>query len=300
MSIQTFMFKYMATKGDKKRDANLVVPDNIIMERDINYLDNDDEYNLLDVYYEKDSERLQPTIVNIHGGGYIYGTKEVYMHYGTYLASLGFTVVNFNYHLAPKYKFPTQLTEINDVMLWIEKNCEEHYIDINNIFLVGDSAGAQMCSHYAAIYSNPDYEKLFPFKTPKSLKIRAIALNCGMYELDIDGGKTKDKQKLTQDIYKMYLDKTVDEKLLEQINVLGNINENYPPSFVMTSYYDFLRHNAEPMHHFLEKKGVDTECKCYGKEGQEYMGHVCHVNMNLKEAKKIDQDEVEFFKKYIK
>ncbi len=297
MSFQTFMFKYMAGKNDKKRDAKLVVPENIHLECDINYLNNNDKNNLLDVYYEKDTERLQPTIVSIHGGGYIYGSKEIYKHYCVYLASLGFTVVNFNYHLAPKAKFPSQLTEINAVMEWISEHAEKYYIDANNIFLVGDSAGAQMCSHYAAIFTNPEFEKLFPFETPKDLKVRGVALNCGMYQFSLKAGGDG-HEKFTQDIYKMYVGRD-DEEVKAQLDVLGHITENFPPAFVMTSHYDFLRGNAKPMHDFLTKKGITSEYQCYGKEGQEYMGHVCHVNMNLIEAKQINQDEVEFFKKFI-
>ncbi len=298
MSFQTFMFKHMAAKGDKKRDAKLVIPDNIQLEIDINYLNNNDTNNLLDIYYEKDTERLQPTIVNIHGGGYIYGSKEIYKHYCVYLSSLGYTVVNFNYHLAPKSKFPSQLKEINDVMEWIVDNAEEHFIDLNNIFLVGDSAGAQMCSHYAAIYSNPEFAKLFPFTVPKDIKIRAIALNCGMYRFSLDAGGTGN-EKFTQDLYKMYVGKK-DETTKKMLDVLGHITPDYPPSFVMTSYYDFLKGNAEPMYDFLKKKGIDTVFKCYGKEGQEYMEHVCHVNMNLEEAKRIGQEETDFFSTFIK
>ena len=104
--------------------------------------------------------------------------------------------------------------------------------------------------------------------------------------------------KMNKDIYKMYLGKDT-SGLTKQIDVLGHITKDYPPSYIMTSYYDFLRGNAEPMHQFLQKKGVDSVCKCYGKEGEEYMGHVCHVNMNLAEAKQINQDEVAFFEKYI-
>lgn len=298
MSFQTFMFKYMAAKGDKKRDSTLKVPDDIQLETNINYLGNNDKYNLLDVYFKKGTKEIQPTIVSIHGGGYIYGTKEIYKHYCVYLAGLGFTVVNFNYHLAPKAKFPSQLNEINQVMQWMVKNASQYNIDINNVFLVGDSAGAQMCSHYAAIFTNPEYEKLFPFSTPQEIKVRAIALNCGMYKFGLEAGG-KGNEKFTQDLYNMYVGRD-DDEVKKQLDVLGHITENFPPAYVMTSYYDFLKDNAEPMYNFLKDKGIDTEWKLYGAEGQEYMGHVCHVNMNLEEAKQINQDEVAFFKKYIK
>ena len=298
MSIQTFMFKHMAAKGDKKRDANLVVPEDIHIDRDINYLGNADKYNLLDVCYQRGTEGNQPTIVSIHGGGYIYGTKEIYKHYCVYLAGLGYTVVNFNYHLAPKAKFPSQLNEINQVMQWIAKNADDYHIDIENIFLVGDSAGAQMCSHYAAIFTNPEYEKLFSFTTPQELKVRAIGLNCGMYKFGLDAGG-KGNEKFTQDLYNMYVGRD-DDEVREQLDVLGHITPDFPPTYVMTSYYDFLRANAEPMYNFLKDKGIETTWKCYGKEGQEYMGHVCHVNMNLEEAKEINKDEVAFFEMFVK
>ena len=55
----------------------------------------------------------------------------------------------------------------------------------------------------------------------------------------------------------------------------------------MTAYYDFLKEKAEPMYEFLKSKGVDAEWKCYGSEETKYMQHVCHVNMNLEEAKQI-------------
>lgn len=42
---------------------------------------------------------------------------------------------------------------------------------------------------------------------------------------------------------------------------------NLPPAYVMTSYYDFLKDNAEPMYNFLKDKGIDTEWKLYGEEG---------------------------------
>lgn len=74
---------------------------------------------------------------------------------------------------------------------------------------------------------------------------------------------------------------------------------DYPPTYVMTSYYDFLKENAQPMYEFLKGKGIPCAWKCYGSEDKKYMAHVCHVNMNLEEAKEINQDECAFFRKYL-
>ena len=298
MSLTGTMFRLLAGLGDKKRDAKLVAPEDVTALKNIAYADGG-KYNLLDVYYPKDVKGKLPVIVNIHGGGYVYGTKEVYYHYGMYLASQGYTVVNFNYHLAPKVKFPTQLAEINQVFAWMSANAEKFHMDINNVFVVGDSAGAQLNSHYAAIYSNPEFAAKFDFTVPSDVKIRAVALNCGMYTI----GDSPEKQDHTSgmnsnDLMNDYLGKARPQKLMEQIDVLGNITSAFPPAYIMTAEYDFLKENAEPMYKFLKEKGVPCDWKKYGEEGQNYMAHVFHVNMNLEEAKQCNQDEIAFFRKY--
>ena len=214
-----------------------------------------------------------------------------------YLAQQGFAFVNFNYHLAPDAKFPTQLMETNMVLEWMVKHAEEYHMDLNNVFMVGDSAGAQMASQYAAIVTNADYAKLFPFTVPQAITIRAIGLNCGMYVLTIvdKDGKVN---KMNKALYGDYLGKDFDFSD-ERLDVLGHITASYPPTYVMTSYYDFLKENAKPMYDFLTDKGIACVQKCYGTEDKKYMAHVCHVNMNLEEAKEINQDECAFFRKYM-
>lgn len=63
-------------------------------------------WNLLDLHYPEETDHPLPVIVSIHGGGYGYGTREVYHHYCADLARRGFAVVNFNYRLAPDSQFP--------------------------------------------------------------------------------------------------------------------------------------------------------------------------------------------------
>lgn len=300
MSIAGFMFKNLAGKGDAKRDENLTEPKDVTAVRDINYAGNQDKYNLLDVYYPAGTEGNLPVIVSVHGGGYVYGTKEVYKYYGMFLAQQGFVFVNFNYHLAPKAKFPSQLSEINLVLEWMVQHGPEYHMDLDHVFMVGDSAGAQMTSQYAAIYSNPSYARLFPFRVPSGFTLRAVGLNCGMYEIGLPkaGEKGKGMEAMTGSLMRDYLGKD-DAKYGEMLDVKGHITADYPPAFIMTSWYDFLRDKAEPMYEFLKEKGIDTEWKCYGSEETKYMQHVCHVNMNLQEAEEINCDECAFFRKYI-
>ena len=152
MSLQAFLFRYNAGKSDKKRDAAIPLPEGIVQCRNISYGSHGSD-SLLDVYYPEGTAGPLPTIVSIHGGGYVYGSKEIYRRYGMDLARRGFAFVNFNYRLAPRWKFPTPLADTNAVLHWVVQNAQRYHLDPSRIFLVGDSAGAQLASQYAALFT---------------------------------------------------------------------------------------------------------------------------------------------------
>lgn len=84
----------------------------------------------------------------------------------------------------------------------------------------------------------------------------------------------------------------------KRVRVLDYITDSFPPAFVMTAQYDFLKSHAQPMYQFLIEKGVPCEYHLYGNEGQKYMGHVFHVNMNFEEAKQCNREECDFFRRH--
>lgn len=290
MSLQSILLNIGASKTDKKRDAAIELPKGVTVCADIRYAPHGKE-GLLDVYYPEATQGKLPTIVSIHGGGYVYGSKAIYQRYCMDLARRGFGLVNFNYRLAPRSKFPAPLEDTNAVMQWICANGEKYHLDPDKIFLVGDSAGAQLASQYAAIYSNSDYAKLFDFRIPK-INIRALGLNCGMY----DGGKMGafPRKGLQAD----YLGKKIPEND-PRLFVLEAIGSSYPPAHITTATHDFLKDNAEPMYRFLLEKGIDTQWKCYQRADNGELGHVFHVNIGLPEATRCNDDQCAFFRKYL-
>ena len=280
--------------GDAKRDAGLATPDDIMRFDDISYGSYGKD-NLLDIYVLKGTEAIRPTIVNIHGGGWVYGNKEVYQFYCMRLAQRGFTVVNINYRLAPETRFPGAVYDINNALKFIEKHGEEYFADKDRLILVGDSAGGFLVSHFATILSNPDFAKLFDFEVAK-VKVKAVGLNCGTYDGRAMALKREDEVFLE---YIDCTDKTPDEELMERIDTIKYIDENFPPAFIMTTECDFLHDCAEPMHEHLTKLGVPSEIKIYGDKNRPEIGHVFHVDCKLEEAKICNDEECEFFRKYV-
>ena len=290
MSLEARLFRYSAGRSDKKRDAAIALPVGVTECRNISYGPHGTD-NLLDVYYPEGTTGPLPTIVSIHGGGYVYGSKEIYRRYGMDMARRGFAFVNFNYRLAPKWKFPTPLWDTNAVMQWVVKNAVRYHLDPDRLFLVGDSAGAQLASQYAAMWANPEYAAAFRIRLPK-IRIRALGLNCGMY--DVPKLAAGPRRGLQRD----YLGKNLSAED-PRFQVLESIGSNYPPAFITTACCDFLRENAEPMSRYLQDRGIESQWRCYGTEGDKTVGHVFHVNITLPEAAQCNDDTAEFFRQYL-
>ena len=248
MTGSSLLFYIGATRSDRKRDAAIPLPTGVTEYRNISYGSHGTD-SLLDVYLPEGTAQALPTIVSIHGGGYIYGTKEIYRRYGMDMAKRGFAFVNFNYRRAPRWKFPTPLADTNAVMEWILQNAHRYHLDPDRIILLGDSAGAQLTSQYAAMQTNPEYGTLFGLKLAK-VKICAIGLFCGLYDLKRMGTAPR------RGMHKDYLGKLPkdDPRFLS----LEAVTENYPPAFIATGTKDFLRDLAQPMHDFLISKGVEA------------------------------------------
>ncbi|MDD5864208.1 MAG: alpha/beta hydrolase [Firmicutes bacterium] len=290
MSLYGHFFRLYAGRADRKRDAAIALPAGITQCRNISYGSHGKD-SLLDVYYPDGASAPLPTIVSIHGGGYVYGSKEIYRRYGMDMARRGFAFVNFNYRLAPKWKFPTPLADTNAVLQWVVRNAQRYHLDPDRIYLVGDSAGAQLASQYAAIATNPEYAALFCLNLPP-VHIRALGLNCGLYDLAAQASLPR------KDLVLDYLGKSLpaDDPRLQ---VLPAITEHYPPAFITTACNDFLRENAEPMFRLLQEKGVDSQWRCYGTEEDKTVGHVFHINIVLPDAVRCNDDTAEFFRKYM-
>ncbi len=278
---------------DKKRDAGQTTPSDIIRYDNIKYGDDPKwpKWQLLDVYRPKGVEGKLPVIVSVHGGGWVYGTKDVYQFYCMRLARRGFAVVNFSYRLAPEKIFPAALEDTEKVFNWICNNADQYGFDLNNVFAVGDSAGGHLLSLYASAVSNDDYAKCYPFIQKKNLILRGVALNCGKYKMKVPG----DDKNITL-LVKGYLPHHGTDEELLMIDGSAHVTKNFPPAFVMTCKGDFLYSQAPYMTKALEEAGVQYEYHCYGTD-EKPLWHVFHCDPNLEEAVVCNDEECAFFKK---
>lgn len=276
--------------NDLFRDRGIVLPRDVEQRRGLSY-GSHGVWNLLDVYRPADSSQALPVIVSVHGGGYFYGDRTLYRPYCMDLARRGFAVINFDYRLAPENRFPAPLEDLNMVLAWAACHAEEYGLDVSNIFLVGDSAGAQLVSQYAALFTCPAYAARFGFPLPE-VRIRAVALNCGMYDMLAEADRRQ-----RGDIMDDYLGPDYEETGL--MNVLDAVTDRYPPAFVMSACYDFLLACCQPMADLLKSRGVEAVCRIYGSPDDASVGHVFHIDRRCNEGKQANSDEICFFRAHM-
>lgn len=290
MSLTSFLVRYSFSRNDRKRDAGLTSPDTIKRFDDIQY-GSDPKWHVLDVYRPLGTEGILPVIVNVHGGGFVYGDKELYQYYCMALAEHGFAVVNFTYRLAPEFRFPSALEDTSSVFGWVLENAGAYGFDVNNIFAVGDSAGANLLGLYCCIYSNPDYARNFSFPAP--VCPRAVILNCGLYR------QTYSKKK---DLNTLLMANLMPNRGTEEEYHLLCVGEHttpdFPSAFIMTGEGDFLADQALPFYENLKALGVDTEYHFYGDKDH-VLGHVFQCDIRLPEAIECTRDECEFLRERI-
>ena len=282
--------------NDAKRDAGLTTPDDIQRFDDIQY-GPDPVENKLDVYRPKNAQGKIPVIVSVHGGGWVYGDKELYQFYGMTLAQRGFAVVNFTYRLAPEVKFPAPLEDTNNVISWMYENQEEYGLDMEHVFMVGDSAGGHLCSLYSAICTNPEYAVNYTFKVPNGFVPQAVALNCGAYnplsEVGVLGGEQD------QELMGDFLPEKGSARERALVNVTDHVTEKFPPVYLMTCVGDFCRPQAPLLETALKKNGVYYEFKTYGTE-ENPLYHVFHLTIQEPEGQKCNDEECDFFRRMMK
>lgn len=137
-----------------------------------------------DVFTPAGTAAPRPTVIWIHGGAWISGTKRNVAPYARLLAERGYTVVTLDYTVSPEVVYPRALLQLNAALAYLVEHAEELHIDPDRIVIAGDSAGANLTSQLATLATNADYARrvgIAPSLTPAQL--RGVMLNCGIYDV---------------------------------------------------------------------------------------------------------------------
>jgi len=79
---------------------------------------------------------------------------------------------------------------------------------------------------------------------------------------------------------------------------VGYATESFPPAYVMTCEADFLHDQAAPLAQRLRELEVSHELHIYCGVGEK-LGHVFHLNMKSADARRCNDDECYFFRRFL-
>lgn len=286
-------------KMDKNRLKKKIPFEKIEKIYDIPYAEGGNNYNLLDIYYPEGNIKKLPVIIDIHGGGWVYGTKDINAHYCQGLASYGFVVVNISYRLIKKNdggSFPNNIIDIFKAFEWVEKNITSYNGDISNIFLTGDSAGAHLSALALGILVDGKLkEKL---NITNSIKFKAAGLTCGVFDLDI---YERMRLPIIKYLFKQFFGKDYkNSEFRKYATITNNRLEEYPPLFLNSCYGDFLKRQTLSFYEECVKRKIEVELKYIERKRRNRLYHVYSVLFpEYPESVETTEAMIDFFRRHL-
>jgi acetyl esterase/lipase len=116
----------------------------------------------LDVYRHRDHPTRCPTLLQIHGGAWILGSKNEQglplMHH---LAARGWVCVSADYRLSPRATCPDHLVDLKRAIAWIREHGAQYGADPDFLVVTGGSAGGHLAALVALTANDPEYQPGF-------------------------------------------------------------------------------------------------------------------------------------------
>ena len=293
MSLFEWFWEKVTKPMDEKRIKTLRVPTVAREDNDISYLESTHKLQLLDVYSPSESNEKMPTIVDIHGGGWYYGDKDLNKIYCLNLVERGFKVVNVSYRLTPEVTLKEQVQDICSALNYVYDNAEKLGVDLSNLFLTGDSAGAHLSAMIVNLMQDEKMQKVFEVELKPTFK--AVTYTCAAFYIS---------KLATTPIVRSYFTSLLGKKagespLFPYVDYRADFARI--PSLFITSDGDFMKGQTIRGYNEAKNNGIDAELIYIMEKDQvNKLTHVFNVIQPDWEESKVTNDKtVEFFKKYI-
>lgn len=243
-------------KSDKKRMSTQTPPENVVKVKDVTYLDDGNPYHKFDVFYPEGTipEEGLPVIIDIHGGGWMYASKDLNEYYCMELANKGYCVFSISYRLVPDVTVYEQIKDCTDALAYINSNMKNYPANKKTVMLTGDSAGGQLALYSTILNNNPDAREIFDTVDTK-LNIKCLLLTSPVTYAKSGGWFSIYTKKMWGKDYKTkaaynYMD-------LDEIMELAN---DMPPTYFITSSGDTLAHDQTVnAYNYFADKGYECE-----------------------------------------
>jgi len=226
--------------------------------------DAQDSDALLDVFYPSDVENTQrrlTTVVWIHGGGFLSGSKDQIANYLRILAAKGFTTVGVDYSLAPGRKYPTPIKQVNTALDYLQANAARFHLNSSEFFLAGDSAGAQIAAQLANVITAPRYaQEMGIVPSIERPQLRGVLLYCGIVAPEKLNFEKPFSLFLKTVVWSYFGErKPATNRQLSLFSIVGNVTADFPPMFISVGNADPLAPQSRMLAQSVADHGVPVD-----------------------------------------
>ncbi|WEV47580.1 alpha/beta hydrolase [Bifidobacterium sp. ESL0690] len=279
-------------RGDMPRNSYWQDPEGIDVIADIPYCGSADQIrgHKLDLYLPHDAVvragKSLPVYIDIHGGGFVYGYKELNRNFNTHLAAEGFAVFSLNYRPMPQTDFLGQLADIEAAFAWISAHLDDYPVDRNSIFITGDSAGGTLGLYSTAIERSETMAEALGIKRT-GLNIKGAVYISGLFDIAAytpgaqqnpitsEKADTSTLSTIAPSFFGPLIKKAGDWTNLDYLCR----NVDLPPLFLNTSNDDFIQTETMKLSTVLSAHGRDFYLNNPHTQPGETLGHVYPVCM---------------------
>jgi acetyl esterase/lipase len=196
--------------------------------------------HVLDVYRPAGGCRGAPVLLQIHGGGWMFGNKhEQALPLVHHLAARGWVVVTPNYRLSPKARFPDHLVDCKRALAWVRRHVGQFGGDPTFVAVTGGSAGGHLATLVALTANDP---RLQPGFEDVDTRVAAAVPFYGVYDFLDRHGHKGDGEAMVR-----WLAQTVmpcapaqDTALWDLASPIALLRRDAPPFFVLHGTHDSL------------------------------------------------------------
>ena len=215
---------------------------------------------MLDVWLPEDAvPGLQPVVVQIHGGGWIAGTRGEASHWNRWLNERGYVVFDLEYRMPPPERWKDEVADVKCALGWVVANATKYQLDPARISTMGFSAGGHLAM--LAAYSVDDPELPASCDVPR-VPIRSVINLYGPVDLPL-GYDSSGSLEYVRDCLTKYVGGSPREfpDRYRLVSPVTHIGANTPPTitFLGTSDRIVSVDQAEVLELALTRAGVAHE-----------------------------------------
>jgi acetyl esterase/lipase len=100
-----------------------------------------------------------PTVIFIHGGGWVQGTKEGSLLRALPYIAMGYSVVNVEYRLANVSLAPAAIEDCRCALRWVVAHAKDYNLDPDRLIVAGESAGGHLALTTGLIPASAGFDR---------------------------------------------------------------------------------------------------------------------------------------------